>query len=380
MKKQSERGAILVHVAIGLLAVIAFSAFTVDYGQLWVSRRQAQNAADAGALAGAVSRIMEDPSNPPSSTTSGVVWESAVNAAAANVIWGVSPPSNTISLSYTCPDGVSTTCVAVDVFRDGTNNSNPLSTFFLNLVNIDTQGVRAHAVAEVRGANVAPCIRPFFVIDKYDDLNGNGIYDAGDGYTAPGWKVPDDIGVDVDFHENTSPSGYGQLDVGKGADDRRDAIKHCVGDATEFAIGQTVPTQPGGEFGPNTQGIDAVFGWDEEATFNAETGQVEDTCAPNCTCGGDPLCPYGGRISPRVFIVPICRPDTDTDCSQGGPNNGSITITEFLAFFIKDPPYTGNGKTLTIHATLMGSAGLFDPNFPAPPGPSSFLKVPVLIR
>ena len=50
-----ERGAITIHVSIALIALLAFSAFVIDYGSMWVSRRQAQNAADAGALAGAIS-------------------------------------------------------------------------------------------------------------------------------------------------------------------------------------------------------------------------------------------------------------------------------------------------------------------------------------
>ena len=53
------RGAIMIHVAFALLALLAFSAFVVDMGVMWVSRRQAQNAADAGALAGAVA-LMRD--------------------------------------------------------------------------------------------------------------------------------------------------------------------------------------------------------------------------------------------------------------------------------------------------------------------------------
>ena len=51
---RDDRGAIIIHVAFALLALLAFSAFVVDMGVMWVSRRQAQNAADAGALAGAV--------------------------------------------------------------------------------------------------------------------------------------------------------------------------------------------------------------------------------------------------------------------------------------------------------------------------------------
>ena len=54
-----ERGAIIIHVAFALLALLAFSAFVVDMGMMWVSRGQAQNAADAGALAGAVA-LMRD--------------------------------------------------------------------------------------------------------------------------------------------------------------------------------------------------------------------------------------------------------------------------------------------------------------------------------
>ena len=55
-----ERGAILVHVVIGIIAFMAFSTFVVDYGTFWLSRRQAQNAADSGALAGASSLAFDD--------------------------------------------------------------------------------------------------------------------------------------------------------------------------------------------------------------------------------------------------------------------------------------------------------------------------------
>ena len=34
-----ERGAIIIHVAFALLALLAFSAFVVDMGVMWVSRR-----------------------------------------------------------------------------------------------------------------------------------------------------------------------------------------------------------------------------------------------------------------------------------------------------------------------------------------------------
>ena len=48
---QSEQGVILVFVAIAMVVLIGFTTFVFDYGVLWVSRAEAQNSADAGALA-----------------------------------------------------------------------------------------------------------------------------------------------------------------------------------------------------------------------------------------------------------------------------------------------------------------------------------------
>ncbi len=52
---QNERGSILIHVAISMIGLLAFGAVAIDYGVMWTARRQAQNAADAAALAGAIS-------------------------------------------------------------------------------------------------------------------------------------------------------------------------------------------------------------------------------------------------------------------------------------------------------------------------------------
>ena len=372
MSTHSDRGAILVHVAIALVALIGFSAFAIDYGVFLVARRQAQNAADAGALAGAVARIYDDPASPPASTTSGIVPENVLNIVGSHRVWGVAPPANTVTIDYNCPGG-STDCVHVDVFRDGTNNSSPLSTFFLQMAGVGTQGVRAHAIAEVLGANSTGCMRPWFLIDRFIDNNSNGVYNNGDTFTAPGYKVPDDIGTQVTLHENTSPSGYGQIDVGSGTSAIRDAIRHCV--SGTYQIGQIVDTKPGNS-GGQKHGIDDVMSWDPDATFNPSTGKIDDSCAPECTCDGDPLCPYGGRVSPRVIIVPVCSP-TEADCAAGGPNNGKITITNFLSFFLDD--YDDKGK-IEIYATLIGAAGEIDRGGPPAPANGTFLKVPVLIR
>ena len=58
-RRSGERGAIVIHVAIALIALLAFSAFIIDQGLMYVSRRQAQNSADAGALAGALAMLFD---------------------------------------------------------------------------------------------------------------------------------------------------------------------------------------------------------------------------------------------------------------------------------------------------------------------------------
>ena len=61
MRWRDERGAVLVQTGIALIGLLAMGTFSVDYGMLWVSRRQAQNAADAAALGGAISLAYGDP-------------------------------------------------------------------------------------------------------------------------------------------------------------------------------------------------------------------------------------------------------------------------------------------------------------------------------
>jgi Flp pilus assembly protein TadG len=57
---KNERGAIAIIVAIALPVFLGFAALAIDLSNLYVARNELQNAADAGALAGA--RILYDDS------------------------------------------------------------------------------------------------------------------------------------------------------------------------------------------------------------------------------------------------------------------------------------------------------------------------------
>ena len=98
---RAQEGAVFVQVGIALFVLMAFNVFVLDYGVLWVARGQAQNAADAGALAGAVARGFDDFDDPPH--PSGFAALVAQGVAQANSVWR--QPATPV-VNFDCPAGV----------------------------------------------------------------------------------------------------------------------------------------------------------------------------------------------------------------------------------------------------------------------------------
>ena len=57
---RDERGMSLVFVGVGFMAFLACTTLAIDVGMFMTARSQAQNSADAGALAGAVALSFDD--------------------------------------------------------------------------------------------------------------------------------------------------------------------------------------------------------------------------------------------------------------------------------------------------------------------------------
>jgi hypothetical protein len=168
---KSDRGAVLIQVAVVLLGLTLFSAFVVDYGVLWVSRAQAQNSADAAALAAGLHMELD-----PSDHTGAV--NAAYKLANANAVWLESPAAADVlvDLPITCPPGTGggLGCVRVDVMRgakdrNNVQHTNYLPTIFAQLAGLDRQGVIATATAMVSSGNAVQCIKPWIVADKWQD-------------------------------------------------------------------------------------------------------------------------------------------------------------------------------------------------------------------
>src|SRR3954452_19714446 len=83
-----ERGMSLVFVCVGFMAFLAATTLAIDVGMFMTARSQAQNAADAGALAGATALAFDSFDD---RSSGGPAVLSAVNTSVANNVIGSAP-------------------------------------------------------------------------------------------------------------------------------------------------------------------------------------------------------------------------------------------------------------------------------------------------
>lgn len=374
-----ERGAVLVHVAIGLIAFMAFSTFVFDYGVFWLSRRQAQNAADAGALAGATALAYDDFDD---RTDTGPAKESAFLATQANGVFGQVPsviPASDITFPA-CPDDGTNACIRVDTYRTAAR-SNPLPTFFGGFIGLMQQDVRATATAKVLIANATDCLKPWGVIDKwqenqdpggwttestFDKYDRNGNLDPGisppDYYQAPtstpapygdkgtgfypfnndgtpspwyGQQISLKVGDQSDFSFASGwfaglalPNPVCSQEDGQGADCYRTNIKGCTGIVYKIGDELELNNQPGQMVGPTGQGVEGggnpneplgLVERDPNARWVDGVGIVDSCCA----------------TSPRVVAVPLVNPDIMSDAWHNKNGRTTVPISNILGFFVE---------------------------------------------
>lgn len=352
--RSSERGAILIQVGLAILALTAFTMFVVDYGILWVSRSQAQNAADSGALAGAIALAFDDFDD---RTNTGPAKVSAHSHAIANAVFGEAP-DNDIDTDVNfvlCPDDPSppplsqTPCIRVDVYRNQARG-NPLPTWFGSLVGITEQGVRATATAWVGAGNASKCMKPWAVADKWLDTEPGGWtpeaeYDAADGdtYEPPtaddpgtGFTLAADLGTELRLkvgapNDAINPGWFQAVDLtGGGGDDYRDNISGCAG--VVWKIGDELPKENGNMVGPTGQGTGDLIDLDPTADWDPINKKVINSCVETNSCEDADGNPIHYLESPRIVPVPVF--DLAHYMATGGPGNGTIRIVNILGFFV----------------------------------------------
>jgi Flp pilus assembly protein TadG len=433
-KLGDERGAILVQVTVMMLGLLAFSVLVIDYGILWSSRRQAQNAADAGALAGAIGLAFDDPTD---FSDTGPAKQSAHAAAIANVVFGAAPANNIStditflgpSLPNPCPDDPAATCVKVDVYRTSARG-NALPTFFGRLMGIVSQDISATATAKVTSGTSVTCMRPFAVLDKWDEWDQTNPahehdYDRGvidpnydpltssfDKYAFSGMKTP----VEPDYYvpavncdptdkgctpsagtgyrpfadDGVTPVDYGkEVEIHTGAQDQNSAgwfapvrahpgdsgakdyctrIKECDPSLSN-SLGEVISTENGDMTGPTKQCL--FTDKDSLASEDPDAHWVVDSAHPN---GAVVSSLYGDNQSPRIVPLPVIDPDQYFATNPNG--HTTLVIHNILGFFIERQQGNG-GQTMTIGRLI---------NVPASDvggstnSTSSFIKKIILIR
>lgn len=379
-----EHGFSMVFVGLGFMAFLAASMLAIDVGMLMTARSQAQNSADAGALAGATALVFDSWTD---RTPTGPAVQNALIASTDNqvIAQNVSVKSGDVTFP-TDPNGVADR-VRVQVFRTA-GRGNPVSTLIAQYFGIKTADIGAVAVAEASAANAETCVLPFTIPDKWTEnsdgkgnadgpwspsstydiyytkgSNQNGgaplpnpdVYIPADeaGYT--GYNPGADTGLEIVLKNNNaskvSPSFYNPWDLpgSVGGADYRNNIANC--NTAIVSIGDFLTPENGNMVGPTKQGTDDLVAKDPNAYWDT-------TC--NCVKGS------AYAVSPRIAIVPLYNPQVYATGQQSGKANPALQVTNYLGFFIEGDSASGDvtGRIVPVTGLLNKALGAPEGAFP----------------
>ena len=353
------RGAVLVYAAVLLLPLLGICALVVDHGVAWLARVEAQRAADAGALAGAVALAYDETvAIPP---TGGPAWQSATAVASANGVGGRVPG---VAVTWDCPPFITgTRCARVDVFRDGTHGSLTLPTYFAGVLGVRSMGTRATATAQALASNATTCLKPWAIPDLWRELRapvttfdryvmsgttrGQLLTGVVDSYArspgGTGYSVAGNYGqlTTLKLGKSTDTSGqkgwYFAVSIpgtgGSGASTYAANIRTCTGVVTR--IGDYLGMETGNMVGPTTSAVNALIALDPNAHWDGTA--VVGGCSPAC-----------GEQSPRIVAVGIFDPDEAQlgEALNSWPKcpGGSkcVHIVNLIGFFVAGIDSNGN--------------------------------------
>jgi Flp pilus assembly protein TadG len=367
---RSEEGAILIQVGLSILVLMALNVFVIDYGVLWVARSQAQTAADAGALAGAVGMAYDVRVTTPADI---LLNAQAVATDAANHVWKTPPSAVAQATSVPCPaDAGAGTCVQVDVFRNSANG-NTLPTIFGKILGINDQGVQARATASIGHANTTTCLRPWALPDEWREFGSgteldpldststfhrwksDGTTDSNpDSYTRPdatqattATNFSTDYGDVVQFQLNyplTDPIRRGFMLPLLLPGTHLQNMTQCNGQPV--AIGETLTIDEGLSPADAATAAQTNYLSDSTADWSFDgsigTGYVRNSCAPTCA-----------PVSPRLWAVALYDPSEfelrrATNNWSACPVAGTkcVTVVNIVGFFIDylDPTTSSLGQ------------------------------------
>lgn len=381
--RHSERGLAFVYVGLGFMAFLAATTLAIDVGMFMTARSQAQNSADAGALAGATALAFNSYTD---RSSSGPAVQGAINASLANQVMTGNVSVNPSDVSFPLdPNGINDR-VKVDVSRTQERN-NAVPTLVGAFFGVKKVDITATATAEAAPANAETCVLPFTIPDKWvEHVDGTCTADGSwtmtssyniaktqgqnqnqgaacsnpDVYYPPGSANPTgygqaDWGTQVILKANNqnkvAPSMYNPWDIpgGTGGNYYRDNIADC--NTTVMQFGDWMTPETGNMTGPTSQGIQALLDKDPGAQWD-----------PNCKC----VTGSAFSTSPRVTRIPLYNPDVYAQGQQTGKSQPQLKISNYLGIFVVGVDGGGNvtGYIVPITGMIKGNGNNANGAFP----------------
>lgn len=336
---RDESGMSLVFIGMGLMAFLSASMLAIDVGMLMTARNQAQNSADAGALAGATALIFDSYTD---RTPGGPAVTSAIAGATANNVMRETVSVTPDDVEFLHDAAGEPNRVRVTVRRTA-QRGNPVSTLIAQFFNMNTADIIAVATAEASAANAMTCVKPFTIPDRWienqtppwDPNDTFDLYDRmgralanPDEYipaTSPsysGYNAERDKGLRIvlkaDNSSRVNPSIYNPWAPpgSRGAADYRWNIENC--NQTIMGFGEMLTPEPGNMVGPTRQGIEGLIAKDPHAYWDTVNNRPVSTMHP----------------SPRVVVIPLYDPDFYERGKASG-RNADLRAVNYLGFFIE---------------------------------------------
>ena len=338
-----QSGMTYVFIGLSFMAFMSASILAIDVGMLMTARNQAQNAADAGALAGATALVYNDYND---RTPSGPAVTNALAAAKANLVMAQAVAVDAGDVEFLPGTGGEMNRVRVKVYRTE-GRGNPVATLIATTLKIlQFADIAAAATAEASPTNAMTCVKPFTIPDRWierqtppwDQDDGFAFADKkgapianpdiyigpGDPANYTGYNAERDKGIQIvlkaDNGSKISPSMYQAWDMPEedfGAQDYRWNVGNC--NTSVMKYNQEFTSKPGMMSGPTSQGMSDLIALDPGARWDQSEQRVVSTKHP----------------SPRVVAIPLFDPVFyDTGKREG--RDASLKFVNYLGFFIEE--------------------------------------------
>lgn len=372
--RRDESGMSYVFVGLGLMGFLSATMLAIDVGMLMTARNQAQNSADAGALAGATALVFDSFTD---RSASGPVVRSALTGARGNNVMRETVSVEPADVLFPTDEFGEANRVQVTVYRTSARG-NPLSTLVARYFGVDTADISATATAEASRASGMTCVKPFTIPDKWREMqnppwDGNDTYDAfnnrGEPLANPDIYIPanqpgytgynqessrgQELVIRAGTGDNITVSFYFSLampettggDVVTGGAEYDWNIANCNRSVMHW--GDLLTTEPGNMVGPTIQGIEALIARDPTARWDTATNRVVNSS-------------FGGQQSPRVFPIPLYDP-IYYDSGKRNGRTADLKVANWIGFFADH--VSGN----QIYGRIIPIAGIRDGS-PTPDG------------